>query len=1247
MTDDTTLTFGFPSSSWSLPPGELSRQAISPLRGYAYQLHQSVASWINLPIGATLHLEVAEDYATVALEPKRLEEVLAATQVKDTRESGAVTLNSQDVLDAITHLWNLQEANPGRDVRLVFLTTSPIGAEHKRLLPNGVRGLEAWRDAAEGGDVAEVRKALCLRLPAGKLADFVREAEDAELRDNLLRRLTFACGAPDGKDVEARGRAALVAMRDLVQATSDLAERAYDVLLVEVLNTIIRSQTRTLTRDRFLELFRQATSIAMPSQVVVDVVAGKITAPARLTEQELRQIARQLLEGGSPPSLLPLFPAASNSVHQALDRLGQLRRVATEIRENNATTVEVIKLTATKDLHHLLIAPPGSGKTHALWHAAREILDSGDLIPLYIPLAGLNSWSDVLQTVADIGDNGEPADLFRDPRICVIFDGWSEFASGQGAEERARMMRILSRTRVVASAKRAGISDTFFRRWTLEPLPISAVYKTIKTARPEVPLPDPAFLELLRLPLALSLFVLLDGSALTRGELIDRLHSHLSRDLPEGFRAVVAGAAGSVSLSGGRSYVRLQDEIRDRASRASIAEPLTLLTRLGALEDRAGTILPVHDLYWSWLSGLGLLKEDRIAQSLLDLSTREGLQLALESGARSNAQMVDTASPVDIVLASLLSTGLEIPRAERNAFPKIVGEMFSDDRLPVRCRAALAGLQSGEASLLLPSLKVITELSDAGLYVPALQSALVPRNLFPNRGIIAQWVGANGTNIVIDAIALHGGPEWGPWLEELAHSDKLAPHVAAGAAIACEGHLPKWTMEHLYQLVSADSWKLRVAAARGANVELAHWVAEHYDEHVDPKKSTWFHLNKVLVSCGDDETFARLLARFSSLSNKAQETLGFAIVELGDRWVARYQEIAFKVSGAKHHHQLAETLSLDVDDATARSWIANGFFEPGWRVLIARHGADIVPEMVANLPESFDGLDSIPILAAMRFLVNPPQSLLSEIFSRIRGKMQPKPMQDAIYAIARVRPAGLPSIATWIAKNPNALPTYHLMQVLQLLKVWEDEAGHRLMVRTPSGDTSFREWILVSRLAQDKDDRFFRNALCNDTELTIRLVLSEFREDHSAASELLGKIAPMLGYHAELFDYLVASPDLVSLIPKIFSRAFDTFPETALLRAIDAAGVNLGEFLRGLAVSSTPTHKTLHKEIVRRVLDGKLDLFLYREVAKILRIYPREHLLELLKSMMPGVATNEIWFLREIEAERRELLIDEKGHWLG
>jgi hypothetical protein len=52
-------------------------------------------------------------------------------------------------------------------------------------------------------------------------------------------------------------------------------------------------------------------------------------------------------------------------------------------------------------LHHLVVAAPGSGKTPALWHAAREMLDGGDLIPIFIPLGGLTAWSEVVQAIAE------------------------------------------------------------------------------------------------------------------------------------------------------------------------------------------------------------------------------------------------------------------------------------------------------------------------------------------------------------------------------------------------------------------------------------------------------------------------------------------------------------------------------------------------------------------------------------------------------------------------------------------------------------------------------------------------------------------------------------------------------------------------------------------------------------------------------------------------------------------------------
>ena|SRR5271170_2013808 len=65
-----------------------SRRSGAALRGYAFQLYGSVLAWLALKEGEDLFIEVAEDYAVVA------KDALKAVQAKETRASGAVTLNT-------------------------------------------------------------------------------------------------------------------------------------------------------------------------------------------------------------------------------------------------------------------------------------------------------------------------------------------------------------------------------------------------------------------------------------------------------------------------------------------------------------------------------------------------------------------------------------------------------------------------------------------------------------------------------------------------------------------------------------------------------------------------------------------------------------------------------------------------------------------------------------------------------------------------------------------------------------------------------------------------------------------------------------------------------------------------------------------------------------------------------------------------------------------------------------------------
>jgi hypothetical protein len=117
------------------PIGDVERQAVTALRGYAYQIASAALAWLDAAENGRIYLEVAEDYATVA------QQSLDAIQVKDTAGSGSVTLNTEAVREAVDSFVRLTRDNKNRHVQLRYLTTAPIGVELKVAdRPGGWRG---------------------------------------------------------------------------------------------------------------------------------------------------------------------------------------------------------------------------------------------------------------------------------------------------------------------------------------------------------------------------------------------------------------------------------------------------------------------------------------------------------------------------------------------------------------------------------------------------------------------------------------------------------------------------------------------------------------------------------------------------------------------------------------------------------------------------------------------------------------------------------------------------------------------------------------------------------------------------------------------------------------------------------------------------------------------------------------------------------------------------------------------------
>lgn len=887
-------TFGKAGQRWTVPVEDLVRQATASLRGYIYQLHQSAAAWIKLEDSESLYLEIAEDFAALLREPDRIDAILQDTQVKDTRESGAVTLNSKDVIEAIQSLFRLRKNNQGREVRLNFLSTSEVGKERKEPLPSGTAGLVAWREAAQGGDVAEIRAALLARIKEDDLRTFIEESSNENLRRELLAPLTFACGAEDWQTIEEANRQALVELRDEVQSTVDMAYKAYDSVFAQLVKTLLSSTDRQLDRRKLLTCLEQATSIAIPSQVATKfrVTSTETTSASPMRLTDLIALAQALLDAGKPPSVALLFSSASLAARSALDSITASERTVVEMKAQGSehAIATMLGLIERPELQHLIVGQPGAGKTHALWRTAGLLLASGKVVPLFLPAAQLSTWADLISLITDIAPDISPSTLLSDPRVCVCIDGWSEFAVGIQAGERRKALRVLHKTRVLANGKFVDAGDTIFKAWSLDLLTPDQVTQVLKGTRPKEPAPSQQVLDFLRLPLLLSIYSLSETQASAVGELLRQFHDHVAHGLPEAFTEALAESVADLSLAGDRSYGRLVSCLQSRARAKGVVDPIKYLTRLGTITQRGSQALPIHDLYWSWLAGHGLLAEGCAKIAVSQLHTRESYVLALQSGGSSSQSDVQAVIDDDLVLAATLEKGLR-PHSV-TILADALDRALSDARLAVRSRGGLAAIETREPAYLRRALNVLSELAQAGHHVPDWLAALQPESLFPLRATIADWLGSAGSDLLLDIIAERGGPEWVDWLEQVATTGAISSVDALATALGCGADFPKWGEASLEELVVSKPWKLRAVASRRSNVALAHRIAFNYDRWITtlvPQGSgAWFELNRVLVACGDEDVFRSLLLSFSAMGSRAQEILGFAVVDRGSPWVAHF-----------------------------------------------------------------------------------------------------------------------------------------------------------------------------------------------------------------------------------------------------------------------------------------------------------------------------------------------------------------------
>ncbi len=244
------------------------RQAVHSLRGYAYQIWQSLNEWLSLSEGEVLFLEGAEDIDK--LGPGYAE----TTQVKDI-QSGSITLNSGEVLDAIKHFWEHKKHNPKVRIKYRFLTTAERGKEKSPTFGEK-KGLDLWDECKHRNFDPKPLKDFLLTKDtfSDDLKTFIGSADNETLRLELIVPLEWDTGNPKLEYLEEIILNKIKTLGARFKILPLVSEKALPALLKYVFEKACSTSDRELTDIKLLEQFEGSVTVSVPISAMTEKISA-------------------------------------------------------------------------------------------------------------------------------------------------------------------------------------------------------------------------------------------------------------------------------------------------------------------------------------------------------------------------------------------------------------------------------------------------------------------------------------------------------------------------------------------------------------------------------------------------------------------------------------------------------------------------------------------------------------------------------------------------------------------------------------------------------------------------------------------------------------------------------------------------------------------------------------------------------------------------------------------------------------
>lgn len=1112
----------------------------------------------------------------------------------------------------------------------------------------------------------------------------MRDEFSKDLCAQLAKRVAHVCSNPGCRAVTAGphsdpGKSTVVGEAAHITAASPKGPR-YDVTLTEVERTAATNAI-WLCRicARRIDVDADAYPVALLRSWKEAAEEDASTGLGRSTVQSSHQVerddparhlgfARMLLSLSTPPSLVARFPEPSPSVSAALARLAAVHRHAIR-REDPRGTVELYRLRLEPSRENLVIGPGGGGKTHALWGAAHDQLaDPSAPLWLFITASDFETADELLGFVHAHAGREECAKVLDAPDIVICLDGWAEFPRTAGAHDERERRLVLAgfgNCRVIATGRRAREDDARFTVWDLQPLPESAL-EGIELASG---LQDTGMSEgrsIRPLPLVLVLSLLLGGSASSRGVLLDRFHRHQARDLVQG--AAVLEAMSLAAADCGSRIPPAHDVFLGffdrRVKGLGVAESRDSVERLGTLTEHRGKLRPVHDLYWEWLVGRGLLLSGRPLPTTVArrLDLREGLSLALESGIVSTADQVREAATSDVTLAALLATGLSAADEDASNVRITVmdraSELLDDVDPAERYRGAIAALTIGDEDqferAVISLSKAREELS---LFGELVECVSVDR-LWQTRARLERALEDGRLQaLVLEIVGARGDERWLPWLERLVDEGKLALPEASAAALACSWSMPPWCARQENTIFTRESYRLRAVTERGRNAAAADWLADDLERLVEGGSGSLpFHICDAIVRCAHDSALERMLARLSTMDQPALDAASYVFDKRGEAWVGKAQTILFALSPARGGVFIAQEPGIVAED-TARAWTTSEFESIqslGWRALVRVRGRAALEDVVTALPTSFGGRDRVPTLGALAEVEGLPESLIQDLFDRLNrpadgataSTIMPGTFEQFVRAVSKIEPGGVLRMIGLLLRQPQLFDGYQLSRFLPIWVEWERRSGLELRADGDNGPPLYTR-LLYDRLRNEPTAALLERAV---RVLGLRAVSAEIADKAGEGDAVACKIvrmAKMSRFHAGLFARLRGTNDFDEIV-SVFGDALATFPSEALrdlTRMAIGTEVRMDRLLSAFAAIGPLVPDDALETIVNDVVaEGMPSSSRRLRIAGLLASHPKALTHRIFRDAKDPVAR---WLIRASEKARGELLLDDRGAWFS